>query len=115
MNTNKNIDKLLEKLLSSGEEQVLDIGFCMLKSGLRISEIRNKHPENSCLLEARDSNNLLNKEPHCLTCQNAISTVKHNPIAEKNTEYKLSPNSFRHAYSTNYFRYIKKYFGVSED
>jgi integrase len=39
MNTNKNIDKLLEKLLSFGEEQVHNICFFMLNSGLRMKEV----------------------------------------------------------------------------
>jgi integrase len=39
MDTNKNIDKLLEKLLSFGEEQVHNICFFMLNSGLRMKEV----------------------------------------------------------------------------
>ena len=39
MDTFKNIDKLLEKLLSSGEEQVHNICFFMLNSGLRMKEV----------------------------------------------------------------------------
>ncbi|MFT5296633.1 MAG: integrase [Colwellia sp.] len=39
MNTNKNIDKLLEKLLSSGEDKVHGICFFMFNSGFRFAEI----------------------------------------------------------------------------
>jgi len=39
MDTIKNIDKLLEKLSSSGEEQVHDICVLMLNSGLRPAEV----------------------------------------------------------------------------
>jgi len=39
MDTIKNIDKLLEKLSSSGEDQVHNICFFMLNSGLRMKEV----------------------------------------------------------------------------
>ena len=97
MDTIKNIDKLLEKLSSFGEEQVHDIVFCMLKSGLRTSEILNQHPNYSCLSESIKSKNQLNKQPNCLSCCNA--TVKYNQIYEQNRSF----NSFRHAFAT-YFR-----------
>ena len=69
----------------------------MLKSGLRLSEIRNQNSEYSCL--SLKSNNQLNKQPLCLSCQNAITTVIDNQIYEK----KRSFNSLRHAYATSYF------------
>jgi hypothetical protein len=88
------------------KNKIYDIGICMLKSGLRLSEIRNQNSEYSCL--SLKNNNQLNKQPHCLSCQKAIITVKHNQITEK----KLSFNSLRHAYVTNYFfRDIKSTLG----
>ena len=66
-----------------GKNKIYDIGFCMLNSGLRLSEIRSQHPNYSCLSESIKSKNQLNKQPHCLSLQKEISTVKHSQIADK--------------------------------
>lgn len=63
------------------KNKIYDIGICMLKSGLRLSEIRNQNSEYSCL--SLKSNNQLNKQSLCLSCQNAITTVIDNQIYEK--------------------------------
>lgn len=144
MNKIKDIDKLLEKLSSSGEEQVFDICLLMLTSGLRLAEIinikfsdinfttgtlqaklvkrglsneekikinlndislihlakiRDKYPDNKWVFQARKSNNRINKLPQCLSSQTVMDKVR---LANQHLEHKISINSFRGAYSTNY-------------
>jgi len=47
----------------------------------------------------KESIDQLNNQLYCLSCQNIMSTVKHNKVSEKDIDYKLSPNIFRGAHA----------------
>jgi site-specific recombinase XerD len=51
----------------------------------------------------KESIDQLNNQLYCLSCQNIMSTVKHNKVSEKYIDYKLSPNIFRDAHAISYF------------
>mgnify|MGYP000364862491 FL=1 len=70
------------------------------KSLTLLEKIRDKYPNDKWVFQSRKSNNQKNKQPHSLSRQLVINTIKQ---ANQYLEQKLSFNCFRHAYATSYF------------